>query len=85
MSVITKVGDAYAAMRARFHGGQVAGQFYKEPPEYHSLGGRGGRRDSNGNLLGPDGRVIGRNAALFGTTSHSSWVRTCGAFERLYR
>jgi hypothetical protein len=70
MSVITKVVDAYAAMRARFHGGQVFGEYYKPSGEFHSLGARGGgRRDANGNLLDKNGKVITRNAALFGTAN----------------
>jgi hypothetical protein len=72
MSIVKKVVDAYAAMRARFHGGQVPEQFYKQPPEYHSLGARGGWRDANGNLLDKDGNVIGRDAAFYPVTNSTN-------------
>jgi hypothetical protein len=60
------------ALKRWFHQGQVPDEDYKQPPEYHSLGGRGGSRDSNGNLLGPDGRVIGRDAAFYPVTNSTN-------------
>jgi hypothetical protein len=85
MGIVDKTAAAYAAMKARFHGGNVHGQPYKQLPEYHSLGARGGKRDGNGNLLGPDGKVIGRLQAFYGAPnsginpwtnrSFGSWMR----------
>jgi hypothetical protein len=69
MTIIDKAAAAYAAMRARFHGNQIDGEVYKQPPVYHSLGARGGRRDANGNRLDADGRVIGRNEAFYGASN----------------
>jgi hypothetical protein len=71
MIIIDKAAAAYAAMKARFHGNQVDGEPFKQPPEYHSLWGPHGigKRDQNGNLLGPDGKVLGRAEALFGTAN----------------
>jgi hypothetical protein len=67
MTIVKKFTSAIEAMMHHFHGGQVPGEDYKQPPEYHSLGGRGGgRRDANGNLLDKKGHVIGRNEAFYG-------------------
>jgi hypothetical protein len=40
-----------AALKRWFHQGQTPGEFYKPDPVYHSLGGKGGQQDANGNRL----------------------------------
>ena len=91
MTIIDKAAAAYAAMKARFHGGNVHGEPYKDPVITHSLGGRGGleRRDMNGNLLDKHGKVIGRVEAFYGggggfARPAKGFVQNCGAWDRLY-
>jgi hypothetical protein len=84
MRIIKKFATALEAMMDRFHDGQTPGEVYKQPPEYHSLGGRGGgKRDGNGNLLDAQGRVVGRNQAFYGGSPGNSWLGNCGAYRRL--
>ena len=54
-----------AALKRWFHQGQTPGEFYKPDPVYHSLGGKGGPHDANGNRLDKNGNVIGRDAAFY--------------------
>jgi hypothetical protein len=70
-----------------FHGNQTPGEYYRPEPITHSLGARGGgKRDANGNLLGKDGKVVGRNEAFYGglrSSPGNSWLGSCGAYRRL--
>lgn len=58
-----------AALQRWFHQGQTPGEFHKEPPVYHSLGGRGGPHDANGNRIDKKGRPIGRDEAFYGVAN----------------
>jgi hypothetical protein len=61
-----------AALQRWFHQDQVPGEFYKQPPVYHSLGGRGGPHDANFNRIDKHGKVIGRDAALYPVTNSTN-------------
>jgi hypothetical protein len=61
-------------MKAHFHGNQVHGEFYKPEAVYHSLGARGGPHDANGNRLGNNGNVIGRDAAFYPIKRSESFI-----------
>jgi hypothetical protein len=63
-----------AALKRWFHGGQVPGEFCKPVGEFHSLGGRGGPRDANGNRLDKNGNVIGRDAAFYPIKRSESFI-----------
>ncbi len=73
-----------AALQRWFHQGQVPGEFHKEPPVYHSLGGKGGQHDANGNRLDKNGYVIGRDAAFYPVTNSTNWYtrKPMGAWLR---
>jgi hypothetical protein len=75
-----------AALKRWFHQGPEPGQYYRPSGEYHSLGGRGGKADMNGNRLDRHGKIIGRTEAFYGTIGSSapSWLKSCGAWERLH-
>jgi hypothetical protein len=61
-----------SALKQWFHQGQTPDTYYKQPPIYHSLSGRGGPRDANGNRLGNNGNVIGRDAAFYPVTNSTN-------------
>ena len=61
-----------AALKRWFHQGQTPGEFYKPEPVYHSLGGKGGPHDANGNSLDKNGNVIGRDAAFYPVTNSTN-------------
>ena len=60
------------ALKRWFHGDQVPGEPYKPEPVYHSLGGKGGPHDANGNRLDKNGYVIGRDAAFYPVTNSTN-------------
>jgi hypothetical protein len=57
------------ALKRWFHQGQTPGEAYRPEPIYHSLGGRGGPHDANDNRIDAKGRVIGYDAAFYGTAN----------------
>jgi hypothetical protein len=61
-----------AALKRWFHQGQTPNTYYKQPPVYHSLGGKGGPCDLNGNRLDAKGRAIGRDAAFHPITNSTN-------------
>lgn len=77
-----------AVLKRWFHQGETPGEYVKPEPVYHSLGGKGGACDKNGNRLGPDGKVLGRTAAFYGAPNsinaftgrkRGEWLQPSGA------